>query len=46
VKNHENSNEGPKILQSKQTVHYKLFIHIFLFSIFVVPHGLMINDKL
>jgi len=23
-----------------------LLIHIFLFSIFVVPHGLMINDKL
>jgi len=23
-----------------------LLIHIFLFSIFVVPHGLMVNDKL
>ena len=34
-----------KMLFSQHS-HYKLPIHIFLFSIFVVPHGLVTNDKL
>jgi len=45
VKNHGNLSEEPKIYSLSKFFHYKLLIHIFLLSIFVVPHGLVINDK-